>query len=270
MKIEIPIDQEQNAIHDIYYTDPDRNSPDIVDLDTEKQMETPPGVPNGAQYLGPDEEAPEGSSTYEGPQGATYYVPPGSDNPDRAEIEDFGGLTETSDPQTPDIDADKGDRKEFLGYMSSGHEQINDALRGDEEMTDDIRRHIDVVGSYIEEAPDFEEPAEVYRGLTASPDLADQLRQAEGQEIEMGGFQSTSTNPEVANRFTDYGDEGDIPVMMNIETESGLPIDNTNLESGTGGEEQEVLLGHNWTYQVQNVEETGDGLLVDMEVVSDD
>lgn len=230
----------------------------------QKQMETPPGVPAGAQYLAPDEEPPEGASTYEGPQGATYYLPEGEED-QTPSTDSFGGHegTETVDQS---FTVDSEDSRAFLSYTTGGHQEMNEALRSGE----DVPEEAETISRYIQEAPEFDEPVDVYRGLTAPNDLADQLRQSEGGQIELGGFQSTSHDPQVATGFTNFDEDSETPVLMSIETDKGLPM--YNMEGGPAADEaageQELLLGHDWTYEIQDIEETDDGLVVDMEVVS--
>jgi len=240
----------------------------------DKQFETPPGVPDNANYLAPDEEPPEGATTHEGPQGATYYVTDDQDPDAAPQTDNFGGL-EGSQTVDTDTQVAEEDQDAFVSYMAGSYRTMNSALRGNREMTESTQEQIDTIESYMDQVDDFDEPTTVYRGLTASADMVEQFSNGEGDQIQLSGFQSTSHNPQAADFFAGPAIRDDEqPVMMNIETPRGLPLYDMGIDrAGAADEtrdEEEMLLGHDWTYEIQNVEETEDGLLVDLEVVDDE
>ena len=140
--------------------------------------------------------------------------------------------------------------------------------------TKGINESIDQVGK-------FEKPVTTYRGMgsgntpAAKKLLKDLKALNPGDKFSLGGFQSTSLNPAVLyqNQWDEetetegfFGKEySSGGVGLEIITEHGIPVLN---KSGYAGE-QEILLGHDWEYEVKglvdnpNAGQTKDGKLFD-------
>ncbi|AGC34484.1 zeta toxin [Haloarcula virus HVTV-2] len=150
-------------------------------------------------------------------------------------------------------------------YRAGSFSFVNEALRGSREVNDEASRIIESVSDAIDEAGDFEE-ATVYRGLEATPELADKFE--EGETVRLGGFQSTSHDPSTASNFArtpDWDDERK-DIIMEIDTTRGFPTYSSD-ELGEGIEADEVILGHNWSYRIEGVSEVGGKMKVNMSLV---
>lgn len=171
-------------------------------------------------------------------------------------------------------------------FETDVHKRINEYLRGGETENPRAERQANLIQRAIDEAPSFDEPKQVYRAIKLDGDEYDEfMDRLEGSdEIELEGLTSTSHDPNYIRAFTGGGpwaDEDERSLVFNIETEEGLPIygvesDETRSVRGEeisyplseeNNEEEEVLLGHNWTYEVESVERVDDGAMANLKVV---
>jgi len=150
---------------------------------------------------------------------------------------------------------------------------INGRLRGQEsgwekdpsfdyrhQRSKDVDNYTKGINESIDQVGKFEKPVTVYRGMgsgggpkTPAGKLFKELRALKpGDKFSLAGFQSTSLNPAVLSGEEFMG--GDYTygrVGLEIMTEHGLPILD---KSGYAGE-QEILLGHDWEYEVKGIVE---------------
>jgi hypothetical protein len=145
--------------------------------------------------------------------------------------------------------------------------KINKELRSGDtsEKTERIR---EAINEGIRETGTFEETT-VYRGLEAPDELVEQFE--EGARISLSGFQSTSHDPDVATDFANTPDwaEGRQDVLMSIDTDRGLPTYASGNIDPNIDDEEEIILGHGWEYEISSVDKSGDEVMVKMSVVSD-
>jgi len=173
----------------------------------------------------------------------------------------FGGIERTDPVKVDNISTDSFEEEAIISdYISGGYNQVNNALRRDgSNYTPRTEEMIDTLNKYINRADEFDEPTTVYRGLSADSEVKQQFSESEeGDFIQLSGFQSTTHDPDIADRFAD-SDDG---VMLSIETDSGLPI---YAVDGVNDAEEEVLLSHERYYKVKGITETDDGLYVELE-----
>jgi hypothetical protein len=231
-----------------------------------RMLDTPKGIPDNAQYLPPGESPPEGATTYPSEGEGSYYIPSGESNSDE-DSSNKNEQTKTEDGRIDisDIELDSAtDDAVISDYIAAGYKDVNQALRRDgQNYTEETQEMIDTLNKYIEKAPEFDEPTTVHRGISASPEFFQQLAENEGDTVRLEGFQSSSHNEEIAKRFAD-DDEG-IAAVMNIETETGLPV--YALEGDINDSEDEIILPHNAEYRINNVKQSYDGVEIDMEVI---
>jgi len=198
---------------------------------------------------------------------------PGSSEGDGSgEADDSTGIDSVEDlPTTEKIDTEisldnEAQVSDISDYRAGSFSFVNEALRGSREVNDEARRIIESVSDAIDEAGGFEEVT-VYRGLEATPEVADKFE--EGEVVQLGGFQSASHDPSTASNFArtpDWDDERK-DIIMQIETTQGFPTYSAD-ELGEGIEGDEVILGHNWSYRVEGISEVGDKMKVDMSLVA--
>jgi len=222
---------------------------------------TPEGVPEGYEYIPPDEEPPEDRDIVESDRGATYVSPEPDEedgSTDTGGTESFGGL-EKSDPiNVETVSADFQEQGVAADYIAGGYQDVNNALRRDgENYRPEVEETIETMSDLIDRAPEFEETT-VFRGFSSTSEREERFKQAEGDWVQLEGFQSTSLDPDTADNFTGDG-RG---IMLTITTEQGLPM--SALE-GVDDAEDEVLLDEGSFFKIADVTETDDGLLVELE-----
>lgn len=148
-------------------------------------------------------------------------------------------------------------------YTDWDYVEMNDCLRGgncdDEPEWGEKNK---ALMQAIDNAPPFDEPVTLYRGVGGKfgEEVASNL--APGAVLEMAGFQSTTTDPDTARDFADLTTSGQ--VMFRITTSRGLAIGS---DTGAGENEGEVILNHNWRYRVGSIDSSKTPPLVDLEVV---
>jgi hypothetical protein len=235
----------------------------VEGLFSKSRMLTPEGVPDNAFSITDRSECD--GSVVEGKRGGLYCVPDSEqDNNDQ----DKQTKPDNSKVDISSIELDSAtDDAVISDYIAAGYEDVNQALRrSGQNYTEETEEMIDTLNKYIEKAPEFDEPTTVHRGISASPEFFQQLAENEGDTVQLEGFQSTSHNEEIAKRFAD--DDDGIAAVMNIETENGLPV--YALEGDINDTEDEIILPHNTEYRINNVEQTYDGVQIDMEVIRND
>ena len=215
-------------------------------------------IPDDAIRISDRSEAPEGATIVEGERGGLAYIPSG-EREGGADVAGFDSLSKTQRVDSEPIETTFDDEAIFSDYISGGFNEVNSALRRPgENYSPEVQETIDTMDEFIENAPDFEEEVTVYRGLSASDELKEQFKNSEGEFTQLSGYQSTSHDPDIASEFTGDGDG----VMLSINTDRGLPM---YALDGVEDAEDEVVLGHDWYYTVENVTETDDGLIVELE-----
>lgn len=189
-----------------------------------------------------------------------------------SESDDSAGIGSAEDlPATEKVDTEislgnEAQVSDISDYRAGSFSFVNEALRGSREVNDKARRIIESVSDAIDEAGEFEEVT-LYRGLEATPELADKFE--EGEVVQLSGFQSASHDPSTASNFArtpDWDDERK-DIIMQIDTTHGFPTYSSD-ELGEGIEGDEVILGHDWSYRVENISEVGGKMKVDMSLVA--
>ncbi len=104
----------------------------------------------------------------------------------------------------------------------------------------------------IDQAPVFGRPVTVYRGVDLDSPIF-----AVGHTLQLKGFQSTSLDPATAGIRAGVGADiakkeggSTTAVVLRIRTERGLYLEPISIIK----REQEVLLGHDWEYEVTGVQ----------------
>lgn len=134
---------------------------------------------------------------------------------------------------------------------------INRALREGKPLSKTDQDVEGALTSAINKAGVLPHSINVYRGVVLPKEKADTLlafAKAEKTKklLTLSGFQSTSLDPMVAGMSTQVpiGDESSKHgIMFSIETNMGVDIS----ELSSSPNEQEILLGHNWEYEVTGV-----------------
>jgi hypothetical protein len=148
-------------------------------------------------------------------------------------------------------------------YTSSGFRDINKALRSGEDTSLDMSNKIDNIRSAINKAPKMDKPITVWRGVSASAIGGSRLESNKdkinqflerasknvGKNIRLSGFQSTTTDPNVASAFS-TGSANDALAVFEISTEHGAPVGEM---TDAPENEKEILLNEGWTYRIEDV-----------------
>lgn len=150
----------------------------------------------------------------------------------------------------------KEDTEALNGYAAADHVQINARLRGDKKKLENMKRNgklmdekstkdqTEKISKLIEKAGKFEKPVSVFKG-TRSRKMYEKLKGQVGKTVTLNGFQSTSTRVAVADSFTRVGG-AHIGTVIEIETDRGLYRGGF----GPNKNEDEIILGHGWKYEV--------------------
>ncbi|AGM11717.1 ADP-ribosyltransferase [Halovirus HCTV-5] len=228
----------------------------------------------------PTEEAPNRWTNIETGEHRYQEMKPGSSEDDAGDSEDDGSgevddgtdISSVEDlPVTEKVDTEisldnEAQVSDISDYRAGSFSFVNEALRGSREMNQRTSQIVESVSDAIDEAGEFEEVT-LYRGLEATPELADRFE--EGEVVQLGGFQSASHDPSTASNFArtpDWDDERK-DIIMQIDTTRGFPAYSSD-ELSEGIEGDEVILGHNWSYRVEGISEVGDKMKVNMSLVA--
>ena len=181
-------------------------------------------------------------------------------------IPDVPDLPDT-DPVSGSIDMELGDRNNLEDYMAGSHLRVNKDLRSGD-LSDTAERISESVNRGIDQAGEFDETT-VYRGIEAPEELTEQIE--EGSRMRLNGFQSASHNPDTAANFASSPDwaESREDVLMVINTTRGLPTYNVE-DLGASTDEQELILGDGWEYEVDTVDDDGEVKRVEMNLIGGD
>lgn len=155
----------------------------------------------------------------------------------------------------------KEDTEALNGYATANYTEINARLRGNKKALENMKRNgklmneksakdqTERISKLIEKAGKFEKSVSVFKG-TRSKKIYETLKKQVGKTVTLNGFQSTSTRFGVADQFTRVGSVH-LGTIIEIETDKGLYRGGF----GPNKNEDEVLLGHGWKYEVVEVGE---------------
>jgi hypothetical protein len=134
-------------------------------------------------------------------------------------------------------------------YTRKGDELMNAHLRRDEAVTPEVAAEIEELHKAFEDAPPFEHPVSVWRGIKVDFEKLDELvgqfeaAAKSGEAVAFKGFTSTSANPEVA---LDFGE-----VVFEITAKKGLYLEPITQWEG----EREILMPHGAKFKVHGIVE---------------
>ena len=140
-------------------------------------------------------------------------------------------------------------------YTKGGYKKLNSAMRRGMDLDETQTIMAERLNSVIDKHGKFDSPQVLYRGVKIQDRFGDDLpgimgkwEGRVGETIQMKGFQSTSdlTAPALDASSRRSGDG----LIFVIESERGAPISKM---SGYD-DESEVLLGHDWEYEVAGVD----------------
>jgi hypothetical protein len=155
------------------------------------------------------------------------------------------------------------DEDALRAYTTIAYQDINAYLRDGTKPLDRRTPKVlrDLAGA-MAKLPPIKPPVTVYRGLTIKGNeidkfIGDIMKKAEsGNPLKLKGYQSTSLNPEVADRFkVTYGEEGVVPVRMQVRANKGAYLEGTTVVPN----EQELLLPAGNKYKVGQIVKDPDG-----------
>jgi hypothetical protein len=150
-------------------------------------------------------------------------------------------------------------------YTKSGHDPLNEALRGDgeETLTGKLAAVNDQLQAAFAKVQPLPQPVKVYRALSISGPKKEKFiaalkdAQAGGKHMEMIGYSSTSTNPA-------FQDQWGGSVRFEIDATKGLDMKPYSDKPA----EDELLLNHGSRFEVQSVEPDGPRWKVKLRQVS--
>lgn len=170
-------------------------------------------------------------------------------------------------PETIRTDLTPNERTVVDYWSAVGYERANMFARGQEAMTPEAQRFINVLSGAIRKTKPMSEPILVKRGMGMTPeDAASFIASVEsamqsGGMMRLPGFTSTTTGmAEGRDTFSQ------LPVQMNIGVRQGMSIEPFTKVKG----ENEILLDHNSTFRIRGVRKQGKQYIIDMEQVLDE
>lgn len=185
----------------------------------------------------PSPHAPDVGGPPKPPDGSG---PPGPPPKDPDAPGDSGGDAPGDAPDSPlapelsqqDIDA-------LRDYTGPGYQDMNQALRGQTDMTPEVQQRIDRVSGALDQLPDHS--GTVYRGETRSADdVAQLMLLKKGDDMEFPAFTSTSTSPDSAFQGN---------VRYEIDSSHGKDVQSWSLFPN----ENEILLDQGSRFTVSDV-----------------
>lgn len=130
-------------------------------------------------------------------------------------------------------------------YTGGGYDKINAVLRGQAQHTDETRKAAIAIHKEIAAHGDLGGRQTLHRVMNVQDPAAFVGQFTKGRKVSMKGFVSTSKQQMTA-RFGGLG-----AVVVQIETDRGLDLNAHGYSDNP--DEQEVLLGTGWTYEVVGV-----------------
>ena len=162
------------------------------------------------------------------------------------------------DSSRPELSLEEA--KSLETYSGKDYHAINSSLRKGEPRTADLEKvHAGLQKAFAKAKP-FAKPVEVTRGIKiSSPDVLSQMKaaaeqsQKTGKPLTLPGYQSATTNPDVAK--TAGGRKSNVTYQINAT--HGLDV----RPYSSAHTEDELLLNHNSQFSVKRVEQSPDGHL---------
>lgn len=124
-------------------------------------------------------------------------------------------------------------------YSDNGFFMLNRFLRGQANVSEEMKKRVARIESAINKAGEFDHPVTTYRVIALERIDQEEMFKI-GKTIRMKGFQSTSSDKDFPHKY------GSGNILMEITTKRGLPIGDRSKHP----KEREILLGHNWKYKV--------------------
>jgi len=134
-----------------------------------------------------------------------------------------------------------GDNKSVDYYIGKGYIQINETLRRNENPTNELQQHIQVLDGFTSSAT-LQDNVILYRGIKEGHEIANRFGTLQGSVIDDKGFVSTTLDELEGMNFA--GARHQFGVIMEIQASAGTKC------GMVGTEEYEVLLPRGSRFEV--------------------
>ena len=253
-----------------------------IKREVEGKAETPEGVPEGYEYVPPDEEPPEDYDVVESPNGATYVSPEPVERGEGSEGGGSGGVfNESSDAVFQEI-TDESTAESVSSISSSWAGWPTDSSAAAiwtaaAELTSNENDPGDVTGSPLVDSPDAD-PEDINAYIEYKSNLEEKLREEHGDEVESYRFlhgeaaeklrNGENIQPRTLGSWTDNPDtiddligqvtpdpeqarESGVVVKMDIPVENIMDHHDANPELDDA-DQDEVIAALDWSDDLQD------------------